>query len=63
MIINQNFIYIKDINSGNLKLVALDFVFLFVILNPGISAIWCSINCILTQFKGQAEDVLVTSSS
>lgn len=51
----------KNINSWVSESLALDLV--FVILNPGINTIWCSINFILTHFEGQAEDVLMTSLS
>lgn len=55
--------YIKECNSWILKPLVLDLVFFVVVLNPGINAIWCSINLILTQFEGQAEDILMTSPS
>lgn len=55
--------YIKEYNSWILKSLVLDLVFFVVVLNPGINTIWCSINLILTQFEGQAEDILMTSPS
>lgn len=55
--------YIKEYNSWILKSLVLDLVFFVVVLNPGINTIRCSINLILTQFEGQAEDILMTSPS